>query len=264
MVMNMNDRIKKAFNQVWADEDLKNKTKAYLAQKTRGYARAARRSPWLYAAAVCACLLFLLIGVPLLYFTPTSVISIDINPSLELNVNRFDRVISVNALNADGQNLAAAFNLKNRNYRNALELILENQNVIALLAGDEILAITVTGSDETQSVRIFSDLESYTAEHSNIHCYHTSTAEVAGAHESGLSCGKYRAYLELKNLDPDITPEAVQNMTMREIQDLIYSLSGNTQSETSPGNPADNEHGHHGSEDHKNSTGHRKRHGAGR
>lgn len=259
----MNDRIKEAFDQVRADEDLKNKTKAYLAQKTRGYTRSAKRSPWLYAAAVCACLLFLLIGGPLLYFTPTSVISIDINPSLELNVNRFDRVISVNALNADGQNLAAAFNLKNRNYKNALELILENQNVISLLAGDEILAITVTGSDETQSVRIFSDLETYTAEHSNIHCYHSSTTEVADAHESGLSCGKYRAYLELKSLDPDITPEAVQSMTMREIQDLLYSLSDNPQNETTPAEPSDSEHGHHGSGNHKENTGHRKRHNAG-
>lgn len=29
--------------------------------------------------------------------------------------------------------------------------------------------------------------------------------EVASAHETGLSCGKYRAFLELQLLDPDIT-----------------------------------------------------------
>lgn len=264
MVMNMNNRIKEAFNQVRADEDLKDKTKAYLIQKTKGYTRPAKRSPLLYAAAVCACLLFLLLGGPLLYLTPTSVISIDINPSLELNVNRFDRVISVNALNADGQNLAAVVNLKNRNYKNALEQLLENQKVIALLSTDEILTITVTGSDEIQSARIFADLETCTAEHSNIHCYHSSAAEVADAHESGLSCGKYRAYLELKSLDPDITPEAVQNMTMKEIQDLIYSLSGNPPDEASPGNQSDCEDGRHGADGHHNSGshGHQKGHTA--
>ncbi len=259
----MNDRIKEAFDQVRADEDLKNRTKTYLAQKTKGYKRSARYSPWLYAAAVCACLLFLLIGGPLLYFTPTSVISIDINPSLELNVNRFDRVISVNALNADGLNLAAAVNLKNKNYLNALAQILEDKNITALLSGNEILTITVVGPNESQSARIFSELETYTSGHSNIHCYHSSTAEVKDAHKSGLSCGKYKAYLELKALDPSITAETVQNMTMKEIQDLINHLSGYTQTEPSLENPDNDEGFHHSSESHEDRTGHHKGHDEG-
>ena len=41
-----------------------------------------------------------------LYFTPTMEISVDINPSIELGVNRFDRVISVDGYNEDGQALA--------------------------------------------------------------------------------------------------------------------------------------------------------------
>lgn len=259
----MNDRIKEAFDQVRADDALKNRTKTYLAQKTKGFKRSASYTPWLYAAAVCTCLLFLLIGGPLLYFTPTSVISIDINPSLELNVNRFDRVISVNALNADGQNLAAAVNLKNKNYINALAQILEDKNVTALLSGDEILTITVMGSDESQSVRILSELETYTSGHSNIHCYHSSAEEVKDAHSSGLSCGKYRAYLELKALDPDITPEAVQNMTMKEIQDLVNRLSGNVQTEASPEGTSSDE-GCHDSDSHEAPTGHHQKHDAGR
>src|SRR5699024_4290370 len=35
------------------------------------------------------------------------------------------------------------------------------------------------------------------------------------------------AYLELKELEPDIAPEDVQGMTMREIRDRIGQLSGN-------------------------------------
>ena len=44
------------------------------------------------------------------------------------------------------------------------------------------------------------------------------------AHELGMSCGKYRAFLQLQELDPTITPEQVQNMTMREIRDLLNQL----------------------------------------
>lgn len=254
----MNEKIKEAFEQIRADERIKGKTRAFLAKRTKGYTETVKRRRYAYAA-VLACLLFLLIGGPLLYFTPTSVISIDINPSLELNVNRFDRIISVNGLNADGQKLAAAIDLRFQNYRNALEQILEDESIVALLSLDEILTITVTGPDEAQSVRIFSEIETYTSGHRNTYCYHSSSAETADAHASGLSCGKYKAFLELRALDPDVTPEAVQGMTMREIRDLIDSLSGNGQNGTLPDH--DNGDGHHGSESHGDKTEH---HGADR
>lgn len=67
------------------------------------------------------------------------------------------------------------------------------------------------------------------------------------AHEAGLSCGKYRAFLELQLLDPDITPEAVQGMTMREIRELIESLRTDGEDGNSPYN--DWGGGHHGQGD---------------
>ena len=36
------------------------------------------------------------------------------------------------------------------------------------------------------------------------------------AHKAGLSVGKYRAFLELKAKKPEITPEEVQGLTMRQ------------------------------------------------
>ena len=50
------------------------------------------------ALPIIACFIFLLFSFSGygLYFTKTSIISIDINPSIELNINRFDRVISIN------------------------------------------------------------------------------------------------------------------------------------------------------------------------
>ena len=44
-----------------------------------------------------------------------------------------------------------------------------------------------------------------------------------------MSCGKYRAYLALKELDPSITPEQVRSMTMGELQRLIDQLTYGTQ-----------------------------------
>lgn len=45
------------------------------------------------------------------------------------------------------------------------------------------------------------------------------------AHEAGLSYGKYMAYLELQALDPDVTPQEVQGMNMREIRNRIEALT---------------------------------------
>lgn len=261
----MNDRIKEAFNQIQADEALKSRTKAFLAQKTGNYSRPVprRQSRALTACAGCACLFFLLFGGRWLYFTPTSVISIDINPSIELGVNRFDRIISVDGFNADGQKLADTMDLKYKNYAAAVELLLENRDIAALLAENEVLAITVTGTSEAQSVKIYTRLETCTSGHHNTYCYMSSSEETAAAHKSGLSCGKYRAYLELQALDPDITPEEVQGMTMREIQDLIESLSKDHPNVILP--DSGQTPGHHGSgSGHEGGQRYRNGHGHGR
>lgn len=221
----MNKALKGIFGPIRADDALKERTRAFLARETKNYSAAPgkmRRLP-VYAAA-CACLLLVLLGGRWLYFTPTARISIDINPSIELSVNRFDRVIAVDGFNEDGLALSSALDVKYKNYAQAVEQIISYDSVAALLADDEVMSITVVGSDRQQSARILSDVERCTAEHSNASCHFARSEEVADAHETGLSCGKYRAYLELRRLDPSITPEMVQGMTMREIQDRINSL----------------------------------------
>ena len=60
----MNDKFKEIFGQIRAEEELKNRTRLFLAGKTRGYARAGaekRRRP-VYAAYAAACLLSVLLG----------------------------------------------------------------------------------------------------------------------------------------------------------------------------------------------------------
>lgn len=242
----MNERMKEAFGQVRAEEALKDSTMAFLAERTRGYTRAKAGKRPLYAyAAACACLLLTLLGGRWLYFTPTAEISVDINPSIELCINRFDRVIAVNAFNRDGQELSNALNVRFKSYTAAIEQILNDGQISSLLSGDEILTFTVTGPDDTQSSRIFSNVEAYTAEHGNAYCYFASPEEVASAHACGLSHGKYRAFLEIQSLDPDITPEDIQDMTMREIRDLIDCHSTGCEDASLPHNGWDGgPHGH--------------------
>ena len=234
----MNERLKEAFDNIHAEEDLKNKTRIFLAQKTRRTYAYKRFIP------AVVCLLFVLIGFGgyHVYFTPTSFISIDINPSFELGVNRFDRIVSIQGYNKDGDRLADSLNVRFLNYTQALKQILENDDVEAYLSRDELLSIAVISSDETRNEQMLSHIEACTSEHENTHCSSADSKEVEGAHESGLSCGKYKAYLELKALDPDITVEDIQGMTMREIWDLIDSLSPNNSSKARDGAHTEDNH----------------------
>lgn len=228
----LNNKIHQALQQIHAEQALKNKTKAALKQKIQQYEKQKYKTEKRRLVAILACLCLLLIGgAGWFYFTPATTISIDINPSLEVGVNFFDRVVSVESYNDDGQELAASLDIRFMTYAQAIQEILETENITDLLSADEILTISVIGSDEQRCRRILSDIESYTAGQKNIYCYSAASDEVATAHEIGLSYGKYRAFLELQSLDPDITPEELQHMTMREIRDLIDSLSGNKQNE---------------------------------
>lgn len=225
--MGMYDGLKEAFDQVRAEETLKERTRAFLWQKTRGYTRSAPPSGrrWIPAAACLMLLTVMLWGGTWLYFTPTMEISVDINPSIELGVNRFDRVISVDGYNEDGQALAQLLDVKYQGFEDAIDRILENETVSTLLSGDGLLSITVVGEDDAQAARVLTRIESCTAGWENVCCYAAHAEDVETAHALGLSCGKYRMYQELQALDPDIRVDEVRGMTMRELQTLIDSLA---------------------------------------
>lgn len=232
----MNEKLKEAFECVQADEELKNRTKEFISRKTKGYTH--RKSmDYVHFVSAAACVLFLLLGGHRLYFTSTAEISIDINPSIELGINRFDRVVRMKGYNDDGRELLDSLDIKYRNYSEAVEQIMKEEQIESLLADEGIMTIAVTGTDEEQSAEILSGVQSCTAEQNNTYCYYAQKEEVEKAHELGLSYGKYRAFLEVQSLDPDITADTVKEMSMREIKDLIAKLSGGSETtESGSGN----------------------------
>lgn len=260
----MKDKLKKTFDSIHAEEELKAGTLEFISRKTRGY-RKRKTVPYrrLVPALACLLMLFLGFGGYHVYFTPTSIISIDTNPSLELGINALDRVVSVEGYNEDGEELAASLNVNHMNYTEAVEEILSNDIIAEYLSQDQILSIAVAGSDEGKTEKILSQVRACTEGEKNTHCYEASHEEIASAHEAGLSCGKYRAYLELKQYDPDITTEEVQGMTMKEIRDRIASLAGTEEAGESTSyrgeDSAQQKHGHGGQEH----SGEGERHGHG-
>ena len=250
----MDDRIRAAFDAIHAEEALKEHTKAALAARQRPAVRRRRLAPLLACLALVVALLG---GGGWLWFTPTASVSVDINPSLELRLNRFSRVVAVEGANADGQALAqeqeadTGFSLSTlrpgppENLFSFYGMVTRRLTAVsALLAQDSALTIAVSGQDEAQCQDLLTQAQHCTAGQENAHCFSASSREHDEAHQVGLTLGKYRAYLALHDLDPTVTPEEVQNLTMAEIRDRIQALGGTLP--TGSGEHSQTQAGHHG------------------
>lgn len=229
----MYEKWKSAFDQVHAEEELKDHTKEYLAKKI--YSRKAEPRPVFRQATALAAGLILLffIGGSWIFMTPTAYISIDINPSLELGINRFNRIVSVEGYNDDGDNLAESLNITFMNYNDALDEIISNQSIEDYLDADALMSLTVAGDNETQYTEILNAAETCADGHENIYCHSGDTEEMHEAHDAGVSFGKYRAYQILHGLNSAISLDDVRDMSMREIYNLIDSYKENQGTENS-------------------------------
>ncbi len=89
--------IQKSMENIQATEAMKQNTLQYLeAQRTKRKRCVFRQKPYAalrYAMAVICVCIFAGAGGYSVYSRPVSYISIDVNPSIELAVNRFDRVV---------------------------------------------------------------------------------------------------------------------------------------------------------------------------
>ncbi len=244
-MITLDNNIKKAFDNIKAEEELKESTKEFLNRKLYSHKRHMFLKP-AYAVFACVFIFILSLGGKI-YFTPTSVISIDINPSIELSINRFNHVIDVEGYNEDGIEFASSLDVKFQKYENAIDDILNSETVTSCLSNDGILSIAVVEMDKNQSSDIYSYISSCTAGNKNMHCYEINQKEAENAHSLGLSYGKYMAYEDILKYTDEFTPEEINSMTMREIRDLIYTLS-------------DGEDSHYTNENHHYQNGQGKKH----
>lgn len=213
----MRERVRDAFDQITADEKLKEQTKTFLAQKRR---QAPVRRPVRRMAAVLACLMCLMLGVGgWAYLTPTSAISIESSAALELSVNRFDRVIAVRGTDEAGCALAQSLQVGHMPYLNALQVVLDAQT------DGEGVSIGVAGEDSGQCESMLQAVQNCTAAQKQVHCYMTDADTLDAARESDLPLGKYRMLLTLQALDPSLTADDVRGLSMPELRQLEQTLS---------------------------------------
>lgn len=235
--MNAENKIRAAFSSIKAGEERKSAVRSFLQEARRKEEKRLRQGMRRRAAAVAACAVMLMLAVGISGYTmllvPVSYVSIDVNPSIELELNRIDRVISAKAYNKDGEKVLDSLSVDGKYYTDAIDILVESREMQPYLEGDAALTITVASESRRRENALLDGVRNSSScmRHEGMSTG-TDLTMVGEAHECGLSLGKYAAYKILQQYDGNITPADCHDMTMSEIRGLIQ------------------EHGHNGSGGH--------------
>lgn len=270
----MANRIHDAFASIQADDSLKTSTKQFLRKEREGRRKTGMLPFRQMSTAVCAMLLLVIgtIGFQTVSNTPVSYISIDVNPSIELTLNRWDRVITAEAQNEDGSAILDTLSVKGMTYTDAVDAIIDCEAMQPFLQNDYALTLTVASTDEKREMVLLTGIENNAGCQSHgCQSYKADPSLLETAHEHGLSLGKYSAFLELSRYDADVTPKDCQEMTMAQIRNRISECRNGNHESSSHSNhnghgdntdgqgqkgqdQSGNKQGHHGN--HKAHNGH--------
>lgn len=209
----------KSMSEVRATEELKKNTLQYLKEQQEKKGGARPRLIIRYALVAVCLLLLLGTGSYSVYRKPVSYISIDVNPSIELGINCFDKVVSAEAYNEDGQSILQHVSVKNISYIQAINRLLADESDQLYLRDDSLLVFTVI-SDQSHSIMEEIRTNEFAQTYETL-MYTSDTSCMEEAHSHEMSFGIYRAYLELSQYDSSITVEECHGMTMGEIQTRI-------------------------------------------
>ena len=127
----MTNKIQQAFDNIQADPRLVEATKRALAAKRT---KKSHKKPGLILALACMTLSFIAgMQAYAWILTPVSYVSIDVNPSMELALNRLDRVVSASPYNDEGAEILNGLQLRWKKYTDAIKTIMESNTMSTYL-----------------------------------------------------------------------------------------------------------------------------------
>lgn len=171
------------------------------------------------AIAACLALVACLIGGAVDFLRPVAYVGIDVNPSVELTLNRFDIVVGTHALNDDGQQALDEAPCMWRAFDDAARDLDGAMRSIA--GGGAVVEVSIDCDNENRYVALAAQSNDCFGRNGEAHCNRTSAEERQAAHDSGMGVAKYRSYQALQEAGVDISAEKCASMSMRQLRDLL-------------------------------------------
>lgn len=197
--------------------------------------RSARR--WRGLSAIAACFLVLIslsAGGALLWNDTASLISLDVNPSIELEVNRFDRVIAAKAYNPEAQAILDSGKIGGQPLDRAISELFAN-GLTDYLEKSPYIAYSVQSGSEEKESSLSARLKALTEEltsavpssrPASIDIYSVDDEVVTTAHQHHVTAGKYMAILQLQEVNPEVQVEEYSHCSIGEIHREYRHCSG--------------------------------------
>lgn len=178
------------------------------------------------AIAACLALVACLIGGVADFLRPVAYVGIDVNPSVELTLNRFDIVVGTHALNDDGQRALDEAPCMWRPFDDAAR---DLDGAMRAIAGEgAVVEVSIDCDNESRYAALAAQSNNCFGCNGEAHCDRTNAEERQAAHDSGMGVAKYRAYQALQEAGIDVSTEECASMSMRELRDLLVRNGGDT------------------------------------
>ncbi len=185
------------------------------------------------AAAMCVFIVSLGLGV-YGYVTPYSYVNLDINPSVEISINIYDRVIKVKGLNDDGWKIIGAGSFINRDITETVDELLDNavaEGYIIDTKSDNTVVLTVFGNNSKKVERIKEEIEKDANKELNdskvkadLFVDNTSVQRRDAAMGMGISPGKLNLIDRLVDLDPTQKQDELKDKSVKDIMKSIKKI----------------------------------------
>ncbi len=160
------------------------------------------------------------------YYKPYAYVSIDINPSVEVTSNIFNRVINVEGINEEGNEIIFDDKFLNLNLENGIKKIIENAIMLGYIKPnyENILFLSVSSKNVNRVAEIEDSIQKFIINEldtgnimTEIYIEEASVEEHNAASNLGISQGKYVLIEKLKEADPDVLYEEWINKPVKEI-----------------------------------------------
>lgn len=217
--------IKDAFEVVSASDELKQ-TALSAALKA---AKPAKKKPRLMLAVAAVAAVFVLaVGGYGMYMQPSAYISVDVNPSIELALNKANKVVGARAHNRDGENILSSLELEGDYYEDAIDRIMDKEFEAGYLGDDAYVVFAIQSDDPSQEQELMEGTQQCAETHhgnAQTECMSVSAETREEAHHHGMSPGKYQTFLDLQEVDPTVTIEDSHHMSMHDMKSKIDECS---------------------------------------
>lgn len=166
---------------------------------------------------------------------PSAYVSLDINPSIELGINRFEKVVTSEAYNADGQKILDNTKYKHLHIESAVNNVLASAIEQSYIANEKSFAISIATISNDDSTRGNLEKKLKKAIHTSLYdnnintevdiiSFNSNSAKREEAKALGVTSGKLNLIQELMSLSTDIKFEDYKDKSIIYIQNKIKEL----------------------------------------